>query len=509
MKYFLICHCGTESSSADPQSPEKQTILKQVQNDTGILKFFLISLLLPLCLALSAQDTISQDAIIKEKLNLANKLILANGHERAFQLYSECAAMGNAYAMNAIGILKQRGWGTEQDEAGSIQWFEQAALAGYSRAYFNLYKIYAKALGVEQNFANAVNYLDTLQNTAHRTIALMWLGYYYYKGFGVEQNYETAVSYFLQAAEGNNADAFYFLGLCYRNGYGVEQDEAEAQYYLSRAVALGHYYSFEELQEETTEIIPQPQKIAMRDRNSENEKFQIPREYRKIEKQNFEDVALGEYVGTIVMYDYSGKNIVKASDLKILFDDTHNGKIFGRWVENDTLFTDFEAILTDSTLQFLNTEYRHTERYSRHFSKKWKFNNAILEKTDTDSVSYLVGNIQQYDMKLKEPGKPLYISVQRNKVTGNAETEKQNRDFFITYPNPFDSEINILFSLENEQNVTLSVYGINGMLLDSQNLGILTAGKHNYLLTFSALQGQYLLVLQKGDRKISNLIIKK
>ena len=504
MKNNLVCHCGL-----DPQSPEKQTILKQVQTDTGILKFFLILLFLPFCLALSAQDTISQDTIIKEKLKLANKLILANGHERAFQLYMECASAGSTYAMNAIGVMKQRGWGTEQDEIGSIQWFLQAANAGYAKAYYNLFNIYAKALGVEQNFANAVNYLDTLQNTTFRSVALMWLGYYHYKGFGVEQNYETAVNYFLQAAEFNNADAFYFLGLCYRNGYGVEQDEAEAQYYLSRAVELGHYYSFEELQEETTEVVPQPQHIAMRggNENSEAEKFRIPREYRKINKQNLDENVLGEYVGTIVMYDYSGKNIVKTSDLKILFDDTHNGKIFGRWVENDTLFTDFEAILTDSTLQFLNTEYRHTERYSRYFSKKWKFNNAVLEKTDTDSVSYLVGNIQQYDMKLKEPSKPLYISLQKSKVAGNAE--QQNRDFFITYPNPFDSEINILFSLENEQNVTLSVYGINGVLLDSQSLGVLSEGKHNYLLTFSALQGQYLLVLQKGNKKISNLIIKK
>ena len=470
-------------------------------------RFILTLLLLPLCLALSAQNTTSQDSIIREKLKLADKLILANGHERAFQLYMECASAGNRYAMNAIGIMKQRGWGTEQDEVGSIQWFIQAAKAGYARAYYNLFNIYAKALGVEQNFANAVNYLDTLQNTTLRSVALMWLGYYHYKGFGVEQNYETAVSYFLQAAEFNNADAFYFLGLCYRNGYGVEQNEAEAQYYLSRAVELGHYYSFEELQEETTEVIPQPQHIAMKSGNSETEKFQIPREYRKINRQNFKENVLGEYVGTIVMYDYSGKHIVNATELKIRFDDTQNGKIYGQWIEADTLFTDFEAILTDSTLQFLNTEYRHTERYSRHISKKWKFNNAVLEKTDTDSVSYLVGNIQQYDMKLKEPRKPLYISLQKSKVADNAG--QQGKDFMITYPNPFDNEINILFSLENEQNVTLSVYGINGMLLDSQNLGILTAGKHNYLLTFSAPQGQYLLVLQKGNRKISNLIIKK
>jgi hypothetical protein len=429
-------------------------------------------------------------------------------------------------------------------------------------------------LGVEQNFENAVNYLDILQNTAHRTPALMWLGYYYYKGFGVEQNYETAVNYFLQSAEDNNADAFYFLGLCYRNGYGVEQNEAEAQYYLSRAAELGHYYSFEELQEETSEVIPQPKNITMsgESRNSENEKFQISSEYRKIARQNFKENISGEYVGSIVMYDYSGKHIVKTSDLKILFDDTQNGKIYGRWIESDTLFTWFEAVLTDSTLQFLNTEYKHTERYSGNLSKKWKFDNAVLEKTDIDDVSYLVGNIQQYDMKLKEPSKPLYISLQKkkkliaevgkekdfNKLADKTEEEKKSdkspdrvekeknfnksvdmvkeekdfiksadgtetakdfiklaaeaeteKDFVVAYPNPFDGEINILFSMEEEQNVILSVYGVNGMLFDRQNLGILQEGKHNYLLKLSAPKGQYMLVLQKGNRMISNLIIKK
>ncbi|MDR2510947.1 MAG: T9SS type A sorting domain-containing protein [Bacteroidales bacterium] len=498
------------------------------------LKFILTLILLSAVWATSAQDTISQDSVIIAKLKLAHKLILTNGHQQAYQIFSECAAEGNAYAMNAIGILKQRGWGTEQDEEGSITWFEQAALAGYTKAYYNLFNIYAKALGVKQNFTNAVNYLDTMQNTEHRTKALMWLGYYHYKGFGVEQNYEKAVMYFLEAAEEDNADALYFLGLCYRNGYGVEQNEAEAQYYLSRAAELGHYYSFEELQEETSEVIPQPKRILMgsKNRSGENEKFQIPHEYHKMARQNLNDNIVGEYVGTIVMYDYSGKHIIKTSDLKILFGNTQNGKIYGRWIENDTLLTDFEAILTDSTLQFLNTEYRHTERYSKSFSKKWKFNNAVLEKTDINNVSYLVGNIQQYDMKLKEPRKPLYISLQKSKFTEKREKEtdivefadkieeekgvstfvdkaKEEKDFMVAYPNPFDSEIHILFSMEEAQNVILSVYGANGTLFDQQNLGILPEGKQNYLLTLFAPKGPYLLVLQKGNRKFSNLIIKK
>ena len=277
---------------------------------------------------------------------------------------------------------------------------------------------------------------------------------------------------------------------------------------MSRAAELGHYFAFEELDEESTEIIIEPKHISMNGENGnqQHEILQIPKQYRQIEKQKLDDTILGEYVGTIVMYDYSGKNIVKKSDLKIVFDETRNGKIFGKWVENDTLFTDFEAILTDSTLQFIDTEYKHTERYSRNFAKRWKFNNAILEKTETDNVSYLVGNIRQYDMKLKEPGKPLYISLQKFKFEPKVEQIKEN---IIAYPNPFDGEINILFSLEKEENITILVYSVNGMLFDQKYLGILQPGEHNYLLSLNAPKGQYLLVLQKGNKKITNLIIKK
>jgi hypothetical protein len=272
---------------------------------------------------------------------------------------------------------------------------------------------------------------------------------------------------------------------------------------------LGHYFSAEELEEETPEVVQQPQQIAMHGGGAGNtsKPNAIPREYRKIKTHNLKESIAGEYVGAIVMYDYSGKHIVKTTKLKIRFDNTQNGKIYGQWVESDTLFTDFEAVMTDSTLQFLNTEYRHTERYSRNLQKKWRFNNAVLEKTETDSLSYLVGNIQQYDAKLKEPSKPLYISVQKNKRSNNAA--EQEKDFLTVYPNPFEDKINILFSVQSEQNVTLSVYDMNGTLYDHQNLGTLPAGKHNYLLALTAPKGEYLIVLQKGDKKISNIIIKK
>jgi len=76
-------------------------------------KFFITLFALFFCLAISAQETTSKDSVIIEKLRFANELILENEYVLAFQLYSECAEAGNAKAMNAIGILKQRGWGSK------------------------------------------------------------------------------------------------------------------------------------------------------------------------------------------------------------------------------------------------------------------------------------------------------------------------------------------------------------------------------------------------------------
>ena len=135
-----------------------------------------------------------------------------------------------------------------------------------------------------------------------------------------------------------------------------------------------------------------------------------------------------------------------------------------------------------------------------------EFLDAQFLISENDSISYLVGNIRQYDIKWKEPGKPLYISVQKNKTAQNAD---QNSEFIIAYSNPFEDDINILFSLESEQNVTLLVYGANGLLFDRQNLGLLPVGQHNYLLALAAQKGQYQIVVQTGDKNNSNLIIKK
>ena len=74
------------------------------------------------------------DSVINQKIKLADIALHKNEHTRAFSLYMECANEGDAKAINAVGVLKQHGWGTEKDERGSIEWFEKAYSLGYEKA---------------------------------------------------------------------------------------------------------------------------------------------------------------------------------------------------------------------------------------------------------------------------------------------------------------------------------------------------------------------------------------
>ena len=473
-----------------------------------ILCAITVSMFAPAVLSQSDNDS----SVIAAKVRQAQSYILSNNQQRAYQLFVQCAAAGDAYSMNAIGILLQRGWGVEKDEQASVNYFVEAADAGYGRAYYNLAKIYAKGLGVEQDFAQAVDYFQQLIPYLP-SIAYARLGYYYYKGFGVEQNYQTAVNYFRQAAELNSANAYFFLGLCYRNGYGVERNAGEAQYYLQKAADMGHFYSSEELANETAETRPQMQYLQMNSATANNNK-DAPPTFRKIPKNNINGHFAGEYDGTLTVFDYSGTQIVRQETLKILFSEPdYNGNVHGQWIEADSIMANFEAILTDSTLQFVNTSpYARKDHYNRKMAVEWNFTEATLEKAEQDNgLIAIAGNIQMYSIKAKEPEKPMYIDVLQTGdriPTGLHPRNKVHPDEMSITPLPASNEVIVTLTLEKHTDVILNIYTIDGRLMLSKNMGKLHAGEHLYTINVNLPKGTYVAQLQKKDKQISKIFIK-
>ena len=446
------------------------------------------------------------DSVINQKIKLADIALHKNEHTRAFSLYMECANEGDAKAINAVGVLKQHGWGTEKDERGSIEWFEKAYSLGYEKAGYNLVQVYICGLGTEVDFKKALSYLEPMANQGN-VWANAKLGYFYYKGLGVEQSYENAIKYFLIGADGNDRNALYFLGLCYLNGYGVERDNVKAQYYLQKSENFGNTFSKKQLTEEAPENTVKPKRVKIQNTSTD----EIPPVFKKIKRQKIDGKMDGEYAGKLITYDYSGKNILREVNLQLKIENISGNIVKGKWIEADSIGADFTAIKTDSSLQFMQTKYARTDYYNRKQAVSWIFDEAILEKTETSETSYLTGNIRLVSERTHEPERPMYVSLQKTKEKEKSieKNESNIKSRFVAYPNPVEYALNISFELNKPEQVKICLLQATGAVYMVKDLGTLTAGKHIYTLDMDAPSGQYIFVLQKPSGNNTTLINRK
>ena len=162
-------------------------------------------------------------------------------------------------------------------------------------------------------------------------------------------------------------------------------------------------------------------------------------------------------------------------------------------------------------MRFINTSYERTDYYNKKHAVKWDFKHALLEKKDINGISYLTGNIQLYSPRTKEPEKPMYVTLQQDLSENQNFTNNQKitNSRLIVYPNPFDSELNLLFDLASSSNVIAEIYGTNGVRYVHTDFGQLDAGRHNYILDINIPKGQYIFTLKKGSSVHSEIINKK
>lgn len=129
------------------------------------------------------------------------------------------------------------------DQSESFKWYKKAAEKQYQPAYYVLGDRYAKGEGVQQNYAEALKWL----NESGESRASYEIGKIYYHGDGMPQDYEQAAKYFHQAVERleNNTDknksyqncedyVYTLLGKMYYAGEGVNQDFDEAVKYFGK-----------------------------------------------------------------------------------------------------------------------------------------------------------------------------------------------------------------------------------------------------------------------------------
>jgi len=113
----------------------------------------------------------------------------------------------------------------------SLQWLEDAATAGDSKAQFNLGLLYARGEDFNPSDEKAVYWWKMAEQSGN-TKAVMMLGLFYNLGRGVGRNEKDAITWYEKAAELGDTDALFNLAIIYYDGQGVNQSFKKAAYYL-------------------------------------------------------------------------------------------------------------------------------------------------------------------------------------------------------------------------------------------------------------------------------------
>ncbi len=232
-------------------------------------------------------EELRRDPFSAQLMGLTARALQAEGKfEDAFGQASKAALLGDALAMNTLGLLYEKGGasspGSLPDYFLARIWFEKSGRAGLGAGFYNLARLYRDGKGVAISDARADEYLAEAvslgsveaqaklgssweQGSDQRRVAMLEalsaenhaasmfeLGKAYYFGeLGLPVDHDQAVALLQRASDEYHAPAFYYLGLAYAQGNGVRQDTAKAAYFYERGtryddpqaiLALGQFY---------------------------------------------------------------------------------------------------------------------------------------------------------------------------------------------------------------------------------------------------------------------------
>jgi len=160
--------------------------------------------------------------------------------KKVVALFQMGANQGDVTSMANLGMIYARGLGVAQDYAKAREWYQTVADKGHVAGMANLGVIYARGLGVAQDYGKAREWYEKAADKGDAT-AMLGLGGLYESGRGVAQDYAKAREWYEKAADKGDASAMNSLGTLYARGLGVAEDYAKAREWFQKAADKGHW----------------------------------------------------------------------------------------------------------------------------------------------------------------------------------------------------------------------------------------------------------------------------
>ncbi|WP_428743079.1 T9SS type A sorting domain-containing protein [Tenacibaculum sp.] len=387
---------------------------------------------------------------------------------KAFQLFKKSAEQGNVSAMTDLGVLYKYGKGCKLNYNKAIKWFKKATEKGNSKAAYSL-------------------------------------GYMYLKGFGtVKQDYNKAIKWFEKS---NYPMAKYWLGVCYYHGYGVDKNIAKANELLKT--------NFEPTKEasKNSEVV-----------NVEEIKQVLSKEdtstLAKVTKQQLD----GVWEGDLLFFDWSATHIENKIPFKITAKYNKESDVLHitTTIADKEQNVDFTKL--DNSLYFndVTVELPHIS-FSKNIPSvlEHQLLSSDISIKQFNSETYLTGSLETYVNAWKELGVPIRFVLKKKKKIENSEKElseevltalsKQEDNFIKLYPNPFEKDLIVSYSLEQPANTKVTITNINGLReklikpLSSQETG----SYQYYVEGIDLPKGVYVVTILVGQERKTRIIIKK
>lgn len=484
-----------------------------------------------------------KNAIYKAQLQLTTGSKYYNPQE-AIATYNRLADNGNAKAMNGLGLIYSKGLSVPVNESEGVKWFEKAAKNGYAKAWYNLALLYKDGIGTIKDPVKAI---DCFEKGAKAGYSLAWeqwaemykngegipqnyviamdlfkqgadngsihslyaQGYLYYKGFGCTQDYGKAIVLFESASKKGSKAAMYMLGLCYRNGYGTTIDADKAKFWLKKSATLGAKSAERELSEDEPENAnpnqaktvskPVEEVITITEAN-------VPETFKKVRQDLANATITGEYVGTLLRYDWSGQNIISTTSLEIELNQSGK-EITGEWKEEAGDTAPFTANIEESAIVFQDSKIDRLEHFHKDAPITYDFKEAKLQLLKADASLFIVGNLQLYDSLRHENEKPMYLILEKKQESINSNSEIISS--VVIYPNPIISEFNLSFNLAKAVDVKMEIFYLTGRPLFNENWKNLNAGYNIKTISLNVPTGYYVLRLTYDNQVKSTILIKQ
>jgi len=426
--------------------------------------------------------------------------------QRAFQIYMSRALNGEKEAMNAVGILYSKGIGVEKNMLLSEFWFKKSALAGYHKAWVNLGMLKKTCSTDSLGYSKAVDCFK-IAVIHQETSAYYALGYMYYKGLGCGQDYHLALSHFKAGSAKGRPDCLYFIGLCFKYGNGVTANADSATCYIDSAARMGY-------RQANNELYFNLQTVNNNSAKSRKKSF-IPTyqlenaldPFEKIEKQKSFFAMDGEYDGTMVEYDYSGKKVLCRQRVHIELV-SHGATLVGIWQFANGDSVHFEAVQSGNNLIFTPNTFSESIIAAKGKKQLYVLKSAQFSLAQFANDTFtLKGNIQLFNTYTRETGSPI------NVVLKKISKEKLIiPDLSVAvYPNPVSGNaFNIELVLPKSYPVKIGIYNSLGQLLYTHITGALPIGKSVFRVDYNfPRSGVYLIKVLGGNVEESIAIIKE